>query len=46
MGYLARGVAYRMREDGRPGRLGWLLLVAGFNLVFWSGLVALIARAT
>jgi hypothetical protein len=46
MGHLARGVAYRAREDGRQGRLGWLLLIAGFNLVLWTGLIALIARAT
>jgi hypothetical protein len=46
MGHLARGVAYRAREDGRQNRLGWLLLIAAFNLFLWSGVIALIARAT
>jgi len=46
MGQVVRDVAYRTRTDGRPGRLGWLLLIAGFNLVLWSGLIALVARAT
>lgn len=45
MGHLARGVAYRTREDGRPNRLGWLLLIAAFNLMLWSGVIALISRA-
>jgi hypothetical protein len=45
MGQVARGVAYRARGDGRQGRLGWLLFIAGFNLVLWSGLIVLITRA-
>ena len=45
MGQVARGVAYRTREDGRPSRLGWFLLIAAFNLIVWSGLIALVARA-
>lgn len=44
MGHVARGVSYRTREEGRQGRFGWLLLIAVFNLVLWSGLIALIAR--
>jgi hypothetical protein len=46
MGQVARGVSYRTREEGRQGRLGWLLLIAGVNLALWSGVIALIARAT
>jgi hypothetical protein len=46
MGHVVRGVSYRAREAGRPNRIGWLLLIAGANLVLWSGLIALIARAT
>jgi hypothetical protein len=45
MGHVVRDVSYRAREDGRPNRLGWILVIAGFNLVLWSGLIALIARA-
>jgi hypothetical protein len=44
MGYVARGVAYRARDDARQSRLGRLLLVSAFNLVVWSGLILLIAR--
>jgi hypothetical protein len=44
MGHVVRGVAYRTRQDGRPGRLGWLLLVSAVNTVFWSALIALLAR--
>ena len=46
MGHVVRGVAYRARQDGRPGRLGWLLLISAFNLMLWSGVIALIARAS
>jgi hypothetical protein len=45
MGHLTRGFTYRAREDGRQGRFGWLMLTAALNLVLWSGLIALIARA-
>lgn len=40
-----RGVAYRARQDGRPGRLGWLLLISAINLMLWSGVIALIVRS-
>ena len=46
MGHVARGVAYRTREDGRQSPLTRLAFIAAFNLLLWSGLIALIARAT
>jgi hypothetical protein len=46
MGHVVRGVAYRARQDGRQGRLGWLLLISGVNLMLWSCVIALIARAS
>ena len=46
MGHVARGGAYRPRQDGRPGRLGWLLVISGVNLMLWSCVIALIARAS
>jgi hypothetical protein len=46
MGHVVRGESYRSRQDGRQGRLGWLLLVSAVNLVLWTGVIALIARAS
>lgn len=46
MGHGVRGVVYRARQDGRQGRLGWLLLISAVNLMLWSGVIALIARAS
>lgn len=46
MGHVVRGVAYRARQDGRQSRLGWLLLISAFNLILWSGVIALVARAS
>jgi hypothetical protein len=44
MGHVVRRVAFRARQDGRQGRLGWLLLVSAVNLVLWGGLIALVTR--
>jgi len=46
MGHGVRGGAYRARQDGRPGRLGWLLIISAVNLMLWSCVIALIARAS
>jgi hypothetical protein len=46
MGHVVRGVAYRARQDGRQGRLGWLLLISAVNLMLWSWRDRLIARAS
>ena len=46
MGQVVRGDAYRARQNGRPSRPGWLLLIAALNFVLWTGVIALIARAT
>jgi hypothetical protein len=46
MGHVVRGGAYRARQDGRQGRLGWLLLISAINLMLWSGVIALIAHAS
>jgi hypothetical protein len=46
MGHGVRDVAYRARQDGRHGRLGWLLLASAVNLMLWSGVIALITRAS
>ncbi|WP_165190963.1 hypothetical protein [Caulobacter soli] len=46
MGHVVRGVAYRARQDGRQGRLGWLLLISAINLVLWTGVIALITRVS
>jgi len=44
--HMVRGGAYRPRQDGRQGRLGWLLFISGVNLMLWSCVIALIARAS
>lgn len=44
MGHLVRPVVFRAREDGRQSRLPWLLVIAAFNLLLWSGLIFLVAR--
>ena len=44
MGHVVRDVAFRARMDGRQGRLRWLLAIAAFNLVLWSGLIVLITH--
>lgn len=46
MGHGVRGVAFRTRQDGRQSRFGWLLLISAVNLMLWSGVIALIARAS
>jgi hypothetical protein len=46
MGHVVRGAAFRARQDGRQGRLGWLLFISVANLMLWTGVIALIARAT
>jgi hypothetical protein len=46
MGHVVRDVAYRARQDGRQGRLGWLLLISAINLMLWSGVIVLIARVS
>ncbi|WP_235524904.1 hypothetical protein [Caulobacter sp. Root1455] len=46
MGHVVRGDAYRGRHDGRQGRLGWLLFISAVNLMLWSCVIALIARAS
>ena len=46
MGHVVRRVAYRARQDGRQGRLGWLLLVSAVNVMLWTGVIALIARVS
>jgi hypothetical protein len=46
MGHVVRVASYRPRQEGRPRRLRWLLLVSAVNLMLWSGVIALIARAT
>jgi hypothetical protein len=46
MGHVVRGAGYRPRQDGRQGRLGWLLLISALNVMLWSVLIALIARAS
>ncbi len=44
MGYVGRGIAFR--ERGNSGRSpAWLLLATAFNLILWSGLIALVVRA-
>jgi hypothetical protein len=49
MGHLAHDVAFRTRTAHRRphgnGRGARLIAVAGFNLLVWSGLIVLIARA-
>ena len=45
MGHVVRDIAFRARSDGRQGRLRWLLAITAFNLILWTGLIALIARA-
>jgi hypothetical protein len=45
MVHLARGAAYRARQDDREGRFGWLVSIVALNLLLWSVLNALIARA-
>ena len=44
MSHVARDVVFRPRMDGRQGRLRWLLAIAAFNIVLWSGLIALISH--
>jgi hypothetical protein len=46
MGHVVRGDSYRARQDGRQGRLGWLLFVSAVNLVLWTGVITLIVRAS
>jgi hypothetical protein len=50
MGHVAHNAAFRTRTDHRRhhgyGRGARLIAVAGFNLLLWSGLILLIARAT
>jgi hypothetical protein len=46
MGHVIRGAPCRARRSGRSSRFGWLLLVTVVNLVLWTGLIVLIARAT
>jgi len=46
MGHGVRGVAFRARQDGRQSRLAWLLLISAVNLMLWTGVIALIARAS
>lgn len=45
MDHVVRDVAHRARQEGRPGRLGWFLLISGVNLMLWSCVIVLIARA-
>ena len=44
MGHVLRPVSYRSREDGRSGRLRWLLAITALNLVLWSGVIVVLAR--
>jgi hypothetical protein len=46
MGQVARDVPHRAREGGRQSRLGWFTLITAFNLILWSGVIALITRVT
>ncbi len=49
MGHVAHNVHFRPRPEHRRhrgyGRGARLIAVAGFNLLLWSGLIMLIARA-
>ncbi|MFZ0269811.1 hypothetical protein [Caulobacter sp.] len=46
MGHVVRGASYRARQGGRQSRLGWFLLISVANLILWTGVIALIARAS
>ncbi|MDR6530632.1 MULTISPECIES: hypothetical protein [Caulobacter] len=46
MGQVVRGAPYRARQNGRSNRFGWFMLVVAVNLVLWTGVIALIVRAT
>ncbi|HWW27692.1 MAG TPA: hypothetical protein VNZ85_17545 [Caulobacter sp.] len=41
-----RGAPGRVRRSGRSSRFGWFMLVVAVNLVLWTGVIALIVRAT
>jgi hypothetical protein len=45
MDHGVRGIAYRGRQDGRPGRYAWFLVVSALNLMLWSGVIVLITRS-
>ncbi len=45
MGHVARDVVFRARDGGRHGRTRWLLAITALNLMLWSVLIVLIARA-
>ena len=44
MGHVVRDVVFRPRMDGCQRRLRWLLAITAFNIVLWSGLIALISH--
>ena len=46
MGQVVRDAPCRARQSGRSNRFGWFMLVVAVNLVLWTGVIALIVRAT
>ncbi|TCS18377.1 hypothetical protein [Caulobacter sp. BK020] len=40
------GAPDRARRSGRSSRFSWFMLVVAINLVLWTGVIALIVRAT